>query len=298
MADILEFLCEMYDGYVAERYTRTTKAHSPGDIYINLLSTTTEQILTSKNIDAEFFTQGLGNRFLYILDDPSKRPVVKKDQKTYLENPTRLYNQFDQEIEEFAMRILQYNNTNLQDISYESGAAKLITEFTNYCEEQSRRLYVRDKLSPESTYLNRLPVKLLKLAALHCISYNEKHIVTGKMTDILIRAHSVVWALERTFKYYEHFRRMMGRWIDLQTQQVQVKSEGKVIQTVYNAIMELHAEKQNPVTMTKIRHKLKWTHTIYTERLHGALEWLVSDGRILKKDHKYGKRSTFKYVLA
>jgi len=80
-ADSMEFLSELYDGNYQKRYTITHGLQEVPQMYVTLLSATTTHWL--KEMDAKFFIQGTGNRFMYTYFPVEKYETPKIDPVEY-----------------------------------------------------------------------------------------------------------------------------------------------------------------------------------------------------------------------
>jgi uncharacterized C2H2 Zn-finger protein len=207
----IEFLSKLYDGTTIKRYTKGSKLEYISGHVVNMLAATTANIF--KIMTLAFFVQGLGNRLLFVFGDPE---FIERDGDKFLRTPYQQYRNYgrDEYTERFVNEAHKLSEFCPDNIFVTKEASELLTEFYNEMQEEAVKRYKQDMTDIESSYRGELGTTALKLATLHCLSYNFDVITQGntKLDDIGIRAISAKWAINIARKYLAHFHTIMDIW--------------------------------------------------------------------------------------
>lgn len=163
-SDVLEFLSELHDCYIESYRTRTYGLEGGKFFYLTLFSATTETFLAK--MDDEFFMQGLGNKILWICDNP---PEPKKiNHKTFF-----LPQIINKEWEELVQKVIDYmnylNNKIMPTVFVQDKTGEI---WSNYkyeidCRAQSSQ----GKF--DGSFLIKLPLQALRLSAIYAALRNN-----------------------------------------------------------------------------------------------------------------------------
>lgn len=274
MADGLEFLSEMYDGYIHKRYTRSTKAQNPNNVYVNFISATTPYLF--QVMQKGFFMQGTGNRKLYIYDTPDNTDEFESED--FLIRPQREYI-FDDEIEHWAQRLFQFSQVPIGRIGFEMGAAAdKVTHYRNDNIRKAKEMYDSDYLNQDYSYVVRMHEKAIKLAALHCVSTNLDNVIADPDVAqmLLIREEDVDWAIDLCNECLGYYYKMMNVWAS--TAEVKsVRTERSEIDYVLYTIRNAGEN----INHTSLRKKLGWTNN---QKFVDVMNLLIDSGDIIQVD--------------
>ncbi len=288
MAEGLEFMSEMMDGYIHKRYTRSTKTQHPRNVFVNIISATTDYIY--EKIDIAFFMQGTGNKFMYIFEDAVKAKKIKPESLIFTNLPDH-----QEELQDLAYRLFKLHQNLPQRIGFEEGKAnKMITDFWNKNYVISRKRYEEDRHDPIYQYLVRLHEKAIKLAALHAISYNIDYFgEDGNDFNqmLLIRESDVVWSLRSIKRYYSSFLNLLNAW-QASAEMKPVISEKKEFDYVLSKLRDLGGEEQHTV----FRKELGWSDA---KKFNNIIRLLIDNGDIMvfNRKSKSGRKATWYRLL-
>ena len=81
LSDLPEFLSELYSGFIEPRYTKSGKLEAGGEVYFSMISVTTPAVYGV--LPSTYFSQGLGNRFIYVVVTPDDITLSVPQRKRY-----------------------------------------------------------------------------------------------------------------------------------------------------------------------------------------------------------------------
>lgn len=222
--DLLEFLSELFDGTTQKRFTRKTKLEEVRDVYMSLLGATTETLYTC--MDKNFFVQGTGNRFLYIMQEPDK-DIEPLDVDKFFRRENKYIK--EERFDDFAMKLAAIPESSITDLQPAPSAARLWGEYENAVMSHCLYTYNDDRRSTDHTYLNRMPVAVLKIAGLSAISRSYETIFrtrdTSNIDFLMITEDDMKYAIGKVERHIDHFNRMMTNWrIDPAVRKVEVNT--------------------------------------------------------------------------
>jgi len=275
-ADEQEFLCELYDGKIQKRYTVKHKLQGYKNVYLNFISATTPNIF--KVITVGFFTQGLGNRFMFTFDE--YRDPIDVDSDDFLSNPYVYFEQNHDLFVEYATRLTDISvKCPRTVIGFEDTAAEKITKYYNEKRKIAAERFKNNKFDIEYSYIVRLPEFALKLAALHCISFNEESL--DIIPQLIIRDLNVNWAIKKVEKHYEHYKRMLSVWNSTTTEEMPTSDES------YKRVFFSKLEENQPIGKTALRNELNWHNQKLSKIFSSLINTLCEQDEI--KIEKNGK---------
>jgi len=275
IADGLEFISELYDGYIQKRYTKSAKIEQPKDVFVNFMAATTPYLFTVMN--RGFFMQGTGNRFLYIFDNPSS--VEESTAEEFLINPYREIDQYEAEFASYARRLQEISSNVPRIIGFMEDAAQLMTKYYNRKRKEAMDLFKKEYLNIDYSYKIRLSEFAIKLAGLHCISYNEERL--HEMDELLIWKHNVEWAIKKVNKHWNYYRKMMDVWSSI-AHQKEVLSEETELNYVISKLRRLGG----CASRSKLRRALGWSNL---QKFNSIIGILVDTGEVYIKQGEGSK---------
>ncbi|MGA2681904.1 MAG: hypothetical protein ABSF44_08910 [Candidatus Bathyarchaeia archaeon] len=202
MSDTLEFLSELDDCYIESYRTRTYGLEGGKFYYLVLFSASTETFLAK--MEDEFFMQGLGNKILWVCDDPPE--VIKIDYKTFF-----LPQLVNEEWQKLKQKIINYMNylTNLPfpTVMMRDDAAKIWADYKFNCDTRARN----SKGKFDGSFIIKLPMKALKLAAIYAALRNN----FDKKNMLTIEGKDMQEAINDLGIFEKHRRNVMEWWSNL-----------------------------------------------------------------------------------
>jgi len=167
-SDGMEFISELYDGIAQKRITITHGLHDSDNIYCNMISCSTYHFVN--NMDAEFFTQGTGNRILWEHMDINKYQISEIDQSDYFSMDwDKTHNITYEKYSDLLINIKQANITKLY-VNTTDGAGELWAKYRYKCDKQWKELAVKDTLGWDFHYIKRKAELVLKISGIYAIS--------------------------------------------------------------------------------------------------------------------------------
>ena len=207
LADVLEFMSELYDGQMQKRYTKSAKLEESKHVYICLLAATTPYLFSI--MERDFFIQGTGNRILYTMFEPKVLPVIDPNEffmsgGDYMKRVERT--------NEFARKLADMYNSNLRYIFPMPEAADLWTKYKMEKDKEAAERYRANPQDLQYSYIQRITEMTLKIAALATVSRAQDSIGKLKSDTLMITEEDMKWAIMKTEKHLEYFRMMLDKW--------------------------------------------------------------------------------------
>ncbi|MEE9215630.1 MAG: hypothetical protein V3U54_12820 [Thermodesulfobacteriota bacterium] len=230
-SDVLEFLSEIYDGWIAKRTTKKHGTEGGLNVFVSILASTTEYFFT--NIERGFFVQGMGNRFFYIISDPQD---LKRNYRTFKEEGRNFFGPLagmDQEdtdsaLDDFAQRLRNLREKLPTIFGFTESAAELCFQYYEENHQLAISLWQQDNRSLSYSYYAERRVMMLRLAAVSTISRYEKLILkagTTKIKALIITKKDMEWAIGRIETYTQYFLKVLDIWPQAKQQGDQIKTE-------------------------------------------------------------------------
>jgi hypothetical protein len=201
MATILEFLSELWDGWIESYYTRKMKLEGNLPVYVTLLSTASDYFLTI--LDEKFFRQGVGNRILWVVEEP-REPVKLNGEEFFFG-----FDRSDVELERLKRETFErlHRLETLFGVFLLNDAAKMWAEF-----EYKTRLEVSRNRELSASFKVKQPLNALKLAMIYSASrlsadFTNKYLIVEKA--------DMERAIEDVNRYYEMWVKAMDWWREL-----------------------------------------------------------------------------------
>jgi hypothetical protein len=204
MSGQLEFLSELWDGYVKSRFTRTSKYQASVEVCVNLVAASTPAVLPL--LQPEFFRLGLGNRILFIYSGSGF--VDRLDSERYF--LPDLEDERVKHIKYFADQLHGYNEICKGKLCLLPApeAAKWLAEYEFQKKMEAQNLYNQDVLSLVYSYIDRLPVFAFKISALHAIDRERD----SKSDLIEVNLSDAKWATENVDDHFKQFKDLLELW--------------------------------------------------------------------------------------
>ncbi len=277
LPDMMEFLSQLYDGFVQRRYTRKEKLEVAQGFYVNLIGTSTDYLY--KVMKPEYFMQGLGNRFLYTLWNGEHKKWSDDDLEPNIS-------------EDLPSDLLEKLNL-LTKIELVVSVSKKLPELMNKYTEDAVKLVERGK-NLEASYRQDFVEKAIKLAMLRsiadekCIDYMLQN-PNNKPPEPTILDHHVEWVEKKIEKYWDNFQRLVLEWKkEKLTREEPIRSVEVQAEFVYDII-----RKEGKIGRSELLQKAK----IPANQLDDIIEhYLLPSGKIKKEVEPTAGRRRLIYV--
>jgi len=208
MADMMEFLSELYDGSMQKRYTRSYKLEHSENVYICLLAATTPYLFSV--MERDFFVQGTGNRILYMMFEPVDLPTI--DAEEFFISGEEHRNRVAAN-EKFSTKLADMYNSNLRYIFPMPEAGTIWADYKMGKDKEASDRYRLNSQDLEYSYIQRVPEMTLKLAALATVSRAQDTIGKLRADTLMITEEDMRWAVMKSENHLRHFRILLDKWI-------------------------------------------------------------------------------------
>ena len=212
MSGLIEFVSELVDGRLGARYTNKNKMQLPQDVYVNVLAATTPYIY--QILSQDFFTQGTGNRVLYMIYDGVYKPQEILATEDYLGSINKEIHDTDQE--RFAKDLTLLGKSQLNYLQPIDDAGQMWLRYRNDLDDRLRKTYKDNQFDIKTVYLGKAAVNTLKLAGLHRYSRlcRDKDLqdILNDMDSELILVEDMEWAIKKTDDHLNHFTKLVEQW--------------------------------------------------------------------------------------
>jgi len=193
---ILEFFSDLWDGWIEGSYTRKIQFEGKIPVYFTLLSSSTEYFLNL--LKESFFTQGVGNRILWIVETPPE--PKRKNEDTFFFGKGEKDVEADKLTKETIENLA--NLTSPKDVFILQEARKL---WVDYDHKMRYSAYVSKNF--KGSFEIKQSLNVLKLGMIYsgsCFNYHEGVITIDK--------ENMKRAIEDTNKYYDMWNKTMDLW--------------------------------------------------------------------------------------
>lgn len=204
-SDGMEFISEMYDGTFQKRVTTSHGLHTVDDLYANLITATTPYFLS--HLDANFFIQGTGNRFLYSFHSIEDYQIENVNYEEYFSRDWG--NKRDSEIEKHVSRLVGIYNKGIRDLYVVGDGGQLWAEYKKQCDTEWKNKSVDDQAGWEHHPIRRYPELALKLSGIYCISSFIDTIPRMSIEDFIITPKHMQRAINLVERNRENFKRII-----------------------------------------------------------------------------------------
>lgn len=212
MSGLIEFVSELVDGRLGARYTNKNKMQLPQDVYVNVLAATTPYIY--QILSQDFFTQGTGNRVLYMIYDGVYKPQEIIATEDYFGSINKEIHDTDQE--RFAKDLTLLGKSQLNYLQPIDDAGQMWLRYRNDLDDRLRKTYKDNQFDIKTVYLGKAAVNTLKLAGLHRYSRlcRDKDLqdILNDMDSELILVEDMEWAIKKTDDHLNHFTKLVEQW--------------------------------------------------------------------------------------
>jgi len=193
---ILEFFSDLWDGWIEGSYTRKVQFEGKVPVYFTLLSASSDYFF--KLLTEDFFTQGIGNRILWISE---KLPKPKrKDPNSFFFGKGEKDEKLQKLIEETIGKLAKL--TQVRTAFLTAKARKLWADY-----DYKIRCEIRDNEELRASFRVKQNKNALKLAMIYSASRLMFH--EGVLT---IPEEEMRRAIADTEKYYEMWQIIMNKW--------------------------------------------------------------------------------------
>jgi len=263
LADMIEFLSELYDGIAQKRYTRKAKLEEAQDTYITFLGATTPYLY--RIMKPEFFLQGTGNRFMYIIHETTRSNILSVED-VFLNIKRSM--EMEDKMHEFAEMLTHVAENPIQVLMPNPEAAAMWVEFRKKCFDKAFRIYANDFLDIHYSYLTRLPEFALKLAGLYELSKLIETLPQFPASEFPISEESMVWGINKVGNHHKHFQMMLGQWSSMTTT-IPITTLAPHADIMFGHIKKA---KEDGIPWSEVYKKLMWPKSQLKNVLHTLLE--------------------------
>lgn len=254
LADIIEFLSELYDGGLQKRYTRKAKLEQAVDVYVSFLAATTPYLY--RLMKPDFFIQGTGNRLMYILHTSQKHNYPPAEEFFYELQRDKAR---EEQLKAYASDLAKLYSAPFEYISPLPEAGQMWMDFKVQKETSAQTRFEKDFYDLHYTYMVRLPEMALKLSGLRCVSRSYQTLPKSSIEQIMINAEDMKWAIEKVERHYKYFEEFLKTW-RTKPEPMEARTFGD--QT--NFILEL-LHTSGGLTWSELRRKAPWEKRIWSE---------------------------------
>lgn len=264
LADLLEFLSELYDGLLQKRFTIRGQLEQVLGCYVTFIGATTPYIF--KVMKPEFYTQGTGNRIMPI--------VFMKPQNVEIEAKnfflTKEAGTSEAQIDFFARRLLKIRESQVNLLIPMEDASQLWTDFKVECDAVANKRFKENMYDVLYMYVVRMPEMALKLSGIYALSTNCDFL-RPELEEILIMRDHMEWGIAKARRHLEHFKEMLKLW---GTRPEPMTAWTLEEQT--NAVLTLLEKTPEGLMWSELRGDLGWRINTWSE----VLEYLFDTERI------------------
>jgi hypothetical protein len=288
MSDALEFRSQLYDGHIRSRCTKKDGYLPELKVQISYATGSTPPTLAS--LSKEFFTQGLGNRFLYV---NSGSGTVRKIGKEFFE-----LSKVDEKesIIYYAYKLLQYHkHTEGRYVRCDDESKEILARYTEQELQEARKAYEKDAFDIQYSYTSQKAEYVYKVAMLKACDrcgfkdYDRKD---KKAAEITIVKEDVYYAIKVVEEHYEEYLSILNLW-----KRMGVAERKEVRRLDLDDVKQIIEESDGIVTSTVFTRKAQ-SRGFKTEQFENLLQQLFESGEVLKgiKQGELG-RPTMYYLL-
>jgi hypothetical protein len=234
-------MAELYDGTMQKRFTRKTKLEEARKVYIVFLSATTPHLYTVMRPD--FFMQGCGNRFLYILYKGGTKDIAPSDFDFSVDKELER----EEKIKDFAGYLKNIYTSPVKYLYLADQARLKYIDYYNTCRKQAESLFKADELDYRHSYLCRLPEFALKIAGIHLLSRSYKTIASTTHDYLAIMEQDLDYAIKAVNAYYNYYNELLIKW---RTSYAPIRNDAK-------QILEL-IKRKGCITYSELREVIGW----------------------------------------
>ncbi|MEM4657679.1 MAG: hypothetical protein QXX77_04575 [Candidatus Methanosuratincola sp.] len=279
-----EYLSEVYDGYLQGYYTRTYQSEGDEKVYYSFLGCSTEYFL--QLMVEGFFIQGLGNRMLWVMEDPSPKEITADkffDQmKLITSDPERdkLYNFTKEAFEKLK---------NVQVATMLDGD-EVYVEYFNNVTKKTDELHKAGNSFDASYYVKRCEtaLKLAMIYAASRLSIFEGHLVISK-EDMEMAIHDIEQG------YMPMFKKVVEVWKQLRHKPKEVLAESSKYQLI--EVLKLAERSGGIVWRSLVEKELGWSNPnqIINTLRHGVV---IGDLEVAAEADQKGTLTDEEYTRA
>lgn len=234
LADVMEFLSELYDGTMQKRYTRKAKLEHSEHVYISLLAATTPYLFQVMKRD--FFIQGTGNRVLFTLYEPKIEELPVINSVEFFMSGSD-YRDRVRRNEVYAQKLAEMYNSNLRFVFPMPDAAETWAKYRMEKDKEAAERYKANAQDLQYSYIQRLPEMALKLAGLVTVSRAQDTISRLRGDTLMIREDDMKWSVMKAERHLNYFRLLLEKWTTLPTSKP-VETDEKNLVYILNFIRD------------------------------------------------------------
>ncbi len=285
LTDNMEDLSRMYDCDMEKKGTQTRGIENPEDAYVSFTSATTYYLLTIMTDD--FFLQGTGNRILWILDEELYPMDIEKEEGKFFWDLNR-ETEFNNKMDELVIKLMNVRYLPEGIIMPNYAAGIMLDRYRIEMYNEAVKKFNEDILNKDANLISRLAQNSMKLALAHAIG---RYAVDDRgtyhdVTQLEIVEEDAKWAIEKTRKHYEYYKRM---WEVASTIKIGTMKNYKADQERVLFIMDKIESQGKHMTTANLRKHTGWDKA----ECQKLLDTMVSNGQLkylegLSGIHKYG----------
>lgn len=277
LADMIEFMSEIYDGAAQKRFTRKAKLEEAQSTYVSFMGATTPYLY--RIMKPEFFMQGTGNRLMYILHEPSRSHEMSLED-VFLDQNRSL--EMEEKMHEYAEALTNVFENPIESLMPEPEAGTKWLQFRKKCFDKAQRMYQNDFLDIRYSYITRLPEFSLKLSGLYEMSKMIDHLRHFPSTEFPITEDSMDWGIQKVQKHHQSFEKMLSQWFNIPEQGtiVTISQQAKLF------LDHVKREREKGILWSDLYKTLMWHKNQFKSVIHSLI--LTGDLIVIKKPKQKG----------
>lgn len=230
MSAILEYLSNLWNGYIEGYYTRSHGFEGDLDVFVTMLAAGSDDFLA--NMEEEFFTQGLGNRILW--NDEPPPPAVKRDAGKYFYEGDLSFDPDQFSLKNDVIGMLK-RIEEVKEVFIQEDAAQIFVNF-KYSIECTRKANPTHEESLVYSYMVKQSLNALKLSMVYALA--RLNIEAG---CLMVTGRDMLKAIEDVQTYYEMRNRIMKKWRVMRERRKRenLPAERHTVDTVIEAMVDL-----------------------------------------------------------
>lgn len=253
LAEGTEFLSEMYDGQLQIRYTKSSKLEKVTNVFVCLLSATTDYIFTIPNFK-DIYQQGTGNRIIHTYSTLDEVKLNDMTGREFLLDPHT--DRFRKEEAAFKKRLMRFRAKAPLRIGFNERAADLLAKYRNDCRREAVDVAKKDKRGFRNRYIVRCPEFALKMSALYSISGNEEQLDSLHRGNIVVLGKYAKKGIEKAEIHKEHYNKMADGWDTTPVSRVSYDSDRD-----FTKVLNLIKQRGGKMLEAQLIKELRWGKT-------------------------------------
>jgi hypothetical protein len=210
LADVLEFLSELYDGTLQKRFTMKIGLNEIKNVYVSFISATTPYLY--KIMKPEFWMQGTGNRIIIDIFDIETVPKEAREVEYWQNDPGKQMMR-DEKILEFAQKFASLRDSNIAILRMDDESLEIWVNYRNKLNDEIKERWLKDDQDIHSSYIARMAEMAVKIAGLHFLSRQYDRLLIEDTPELLVvEKEDIEYGINRMNKAYSDFKKMLIAW--------------------------------------------------------------------------------------